>query len=117
MREHLGYWYLGSPYSHTDEAIRIYRYEAAMMAVAYLLKNNIWVYSPIVHCHELSVRYKLPTDAKFWEEYNFSLLRPSKGLFILTIDGWQESKGLKVEQDWATNLSLKTYKVNKLGMF
>lgn len=103
------YIYLASPYSHHDPAIRHERYEAAQKAVHYLLWNRNWTYSPIVHCHELALRFRLPTAFEFWQEYNFAMLRPAKSLHILTIDGWEESRGVYAERLEAQRLSIPIY--------
>lgn len=92
-----GYIYLGSPYSHPDAIVREARYLAAAEALMTLLKNKLWTYSPIVHCHELSKTWGMPSDAAFWEEYDFAMLDGAHSMTVLTIRGWQESKGLSGE--------------------
>jgi len=98
------YSYLASPYSHADLAIMDERHDAAMCCVHWHLKNHIWVYSPIVHCHELARRYYLPRDYDFWETYNKVMLFNSNRLIILTLPGWDDSKGVKGEVDFANKI-------------
>jgi hypothetical protein len=62
----VSYLYLASPYSHVDPARRHGRYRAACAATCWLLNIRCWVYSPIVHCHELARLHDLPGDFEFW---------------------------------------------------
>src|SRR6478752_4572437 len=91
--------YLASPYSHPDPLIMKTRFLLAEQVTATLLKERLWTYSPIVHCHELSQKFTLPTDFAYWKEYNFHMLRRAEGFWILAIPGWQESKGVTAELD------------------
>lgn len=98
--------YLASPYTHPDADERHRRYVAARHAVAYLLNERRWVYSPIVHCHDLALAEKLPTDWVFWKDYNFYMLSRCTQLAILRIDGWEQSKGVAAELTEATRIGL-----------
>jgi hypothetical protein len=100
-----GYIYLGSPYSHPDPLVRETRYLQAMQALQTMLACRIWAYSPITHCHELAKIWNMPTDGKFWQEYNFQMLRSSKGLFVLKLEGWAKSEGLREEIAYTTDLN------------
>lgn len=93
--------YLGTPYSHPEPMTREIRYLQAADALNTLLQNKIWTYSPIVHCHELAKLFSLPKDAAFWLEYNITMLRGSAGLFVLKLEGWAQSIGLKGEIAYA----------------
>lgn len=96
--------YLASPYTHPDPFVREQRYlEAAKMCAEYL-KQRRWVYSPIVHCHELAKIIELPKDASYWEAYNYHMLSRSTELHVLMIEGWGESKGVAAEINFWTNL-------------
>jgi len=77
-----------------------------MQVAMQLLKEEIWIYSPIVHCHEMAERHKLPKDFAFWEKYNRAMLETADGLYILQLDGWELSKGLQSEIKFATKLNI-----------
>lgn len=96
----MSYIYLAGPYSGTEEEMN-YRYEKMMMVTSKILKDNVVIFSPIVHCHQLAKVYDLPKDFKFWENYNFTMLEKANQLSILTLDGWAESKGVKAETKFA----------------
>lgn len=101
-----GFIYLASPYSHKDHVVMEERFRAVEAATAELLRNEQRVYSPIVHCHELAKRHRLPTTAKYWEAYNFAMLARAAKLYVLTIPGWDESIGVTGEMKFAHDLGL-----------
>jgi Domain of unknown function (DUF1937) len=97
-----GYVYLASPYSHADPQVVQTRFKAAEVATAYLLKQSIWTYSPIVHCHALAEAHNFPTDAKYWQKYNHTMIDGAKALLVLKLTGWEASKGVTEEIEYAT---------------
>jgi hypothetical protein len=102
------YHYLASPYSHPNADTRERRLDAAMDATAFLLKQKLWTYSPIVHCHQLAVLHNLPTSYDFWKPYNIAMLNSAHTLLVLTIEGWDTSAGVADEIDYAHRLKLPT---------
>lgn len=107
--------YLASPYSHPDPLIMKTRFLLAEQCTAALLQRKDWVYSPIVHCHELASKYNLPTDFVYWQEYNVAMLRRCEELFILAIPGWRESKGVTAELTVAQMLNMPIHEINEHG--
>src|ERR1700674_2823229 len=95
--------YLASPYSHPDPAVRHQRYETAGRCLVWLLKQQIWTYSPIVHNHNLAVAHALPTTYEFWDNYNQALLRVADELLVLCDDGYRTSRGIAAEIAFARN--------------
>jgi len=107
--------YLASPYSSPDELIRKTRFLLAEQVCAILLNQGVYVYSPIVHCHELSARHVLPTSFEFWRAYNFDMLRRADLLSVLAISGWKESEGVSAEIEMARHIGLQITYVNEMG--
>ena len=102
----MSFSYLASPYSHPDSSVRERRYVAVKAATAKLLARKVWVFSPIVHCHELAKVCDLPRDSSFWEKYNFVMLGAAEYLYQLMIPGWHESIGCKAEWEEAKRLGI-----------
>lgn len=109
--------YLASPYSHPDLLIMKTRFLIAEQVVAKMLQARRHVYSPIVHCHELAQKYELPTDFAFWKSYNFDFLRRADSLVVLQIKGWEESKGVTAELDFARTVGIDVTYLAQGGFF
>lgn len=100
--------YLASPYTHPDPQVVQSRFLSAMQYTADCLCAKEFIYSPIVHCHELATRHTLPTDFDFWKSYNFHMLGRADELRVLMLDGWETSKGVSAEIMLAQELGIKT---------
>lgn len=109
--------YLASPYSHKDPLVVRTRFLLTMQATAALIKQGHFVWSPIVHCHEMAERHTMPTDAEFWKSYNFDFIRRADAIFLLAISGWDQSKGVAMELDLARDLNIPVKAVNEMGDF
>lgn len=105
--------YLASPYSNKDPHIVRDRFLLVEQCTALLIQQGIFVWSPIVHCHEMAAKYKLPTDAAFWKSYNFDFIRRADAVYILRIPGWDESVGVKMEMDLANSAMIPLVFVNE----
>lgn len=99
--------YLASPYSSPDLEVMEDRYQEAMYCTHWLLRTKVWVYSPIVHCHEMAKKHDLPRDYLFWQHYNNAMISGSDGIIVLAIPGWQESRGVTDELKIARRLGLE----------
>jgi hypothetical protein len=93
--------YLASPYSHPDAFVREHRYLHTMQALGHLLTKRQWVFAPIVHCHELKKILELPGDHTFWLDYDCHILKLCEKLVVLRLEGWEESKGVRMEIEFA----------------
>lgn len=109
-----GYAYLASPYSHENKQIMEQRFHEVKAATAWLLQRNDWVYSPIVHCHQLALDHQLPTDFKFWKNYDKVMILNSSQFYILKIHGWVNSKGVTGEIKIAAEFGIPQYEVNPI---
>lgn len=88
--------YLASPYTHPHYAIRRARYKAACRVAAKLIQRGHVIFSPIAHSHGIA-KYGLPTNWDFWETQDRWFLQACDAVVILTLDGWQESRGIAGE--------------------
>ena len=102
----MSYMYLASLYSHHEWSKMEERFERTEALVADLLKKEIWVYSPIVHCHALAAKHELPTSFDYWQKYNLAMLHKASSFGIFMLPGWDESKGLLGETEIATAMKL-----------
>lgn len=93
--------YLASPYSDDNPDVMHQRYLDTCKFVAQALKDNKVIFSPIVNTHLLAVEEGLPSEFKFWKNYNEKILSKADMLYVLTLDGYKESVGIKGEIDYA----------------
>ena len=95
--------YLASTYSHPDPLVREARFDAACRATADLVHCGRAVFSPIVHGHPL-VRFGLPTDWAFWQQFDVDHLRRCDEVVVLQTEGWRESVGVRAEIELAAEM-------------
>lgn len=96
--------YLASPYTDPDIFVMERRYERNLEMLAHLTRKGHVVYSPIVHFHPCACEHDLPRDFAFWSRINFWMLGRSDSLYVLKLDGWEESKGVEAEVDYMKKL-------------
>jgi hypothetical protein len=89
--------YLASPYSHPDPAVRQWRFEAACQATAAMLKAGLIVLSPVVHSHPLAGHGLDAMDHAFWMHVDRPMLDACTSVAVLTLSGWESSKGIAAE--------------------
>lgn len=94
--------YLASPYSHHSIAERHNRYRTALSAVAWIYSNDELqdrvAFSPIVYTHHLHL-YHFPEASGFetWQEMDLTIINKCDSFWILTLDGWHHSEGIRRE--------------------
>ena len=90
--------YLASPYSHKDAHVREQRYESACKKTAELIEDGDIVFSPIAHSHNIAKYIGNHNDSSFWVDQDLSFLTGwADEMWVLMLDGWEESKGIKME--------------------
>lgn len=95
--------YLGQPYTDANPKIQEARYEAAreFVATQVSVRQSLVLYSPIVHWHTIAQDFSLPEDADFWWSQNKIMLQKADMLWVLNLQGWKQSKGLRQEIEYA----------------
>lgn len=95
--------YLAAPYS--DDPLR--GYVESSKAAARLMDAGNVVFSPLSHSHPISHHGKLdPMDHAFWLHQDLSWLRECDVLMVLQLPGWEISKGVRREIDYAGTLQI-----------
>lgn len=95
--------YLAAPYSSIHIHIRDRRYHQIAFVAAKLISRGELIYSPITAHHHLAIDYDLPADADYWLRQNLAFLGHCGKLYVLQLDGWKDSQGVKIEIDYATD--------------
>lgn len=102
----MSFTYLASPYSHDDPLVREKRYLAALEVVHDQFLLSHWIYSPIVHCHEMAKVFEVKKPSADWRAYNFAMLKAATRLWVLKLPGWQDSTGVQDEMLYAEALQM-----------
>ena len=95
--------YLAGPYSYNPPLA----FEMHMQYAAHLMREGHLIFSPILHNHQLSKTYALPTDFTFWKRYNKALLAQCKEMWVIA-EGllWKNSAEVRNEIEFANSLDM-----------
>lgn len=94
--------YLAAPYSHHMDTVMQYRFEQINRMAGKLLKEGYLVYSPISHSRPIALTCgDLPHTFAFWENLDKSMIDWADEVWILNLDGWNQSVGVRSEIDHA----------------
>lgn len=94
-----GLYYLAVPYQGSEEEKK-YRTELSLKATVEFLRQGISLFAPVIYVNKIAEELNLPSLEKRREvimPYLFEFLTVSKGLILITIDGWQQSWGVQQE--------------------
>lgn len=108
--------YVASPYTHKKKEVMQQRYEDVCKFCCDAVQNGYFVYSPIVHWHPIAEKYDLPTDETWWKEPNEEVIKVCTQLWVLKLDKWQFSKGLKREILFANNNAVRVKYISEGGL-
>jgi hypothetical protein len=98
--------YLAVPYSHPDPAVRQQRFEAVNRAAADLMRDGVYVFSPISHTHSIALAGELPIDWNYWQGYDRTMLAACDRMVVLTLPGWEASVGVRAEMKIAQEMEM-----------
>lgn len=93
--------YIGSPYSHPDPDKVKKNFDLVSNLAAKMCSEGHVAFSPITYGHTLLGFQKMPSDWEFWKNFCLSFLKKSDQLLVYKIEGWENSKGLKEEIEYA----------------
>lgn len=93
--------YLASPYTHSNPITMVNRFWDTRKFVAQMIKQDTLIFSTIVHNHDLAYLYDLPTDQEFWWKYNRAMMNAADEVWVLKLDGWEDSAGVQREIEYA----------------
>ena len=105
--------YLASPYTHPIKKVEEDRWSRASAICAQIFATGeFFPYSPIAHSHCLLTEgmkhFNLDLNGNFemWAEYDHAFMTKCDELWILTLEDWQDSKGVQAEIEIARKLHL-----------
>lgn len=89
--------YLAIPYNDDSQEVRELRFQKSNEIAAALFNRGHLVFSPISHSHPIANQCDLPKGHKFWRKWNKTFIEWCDILYVITIDGWKESRGVQGE--------------------
>ena len=102
--------YVASPYTHSLSVVRRARAYCASKLAGELMRRvqHDWLFSPIAQGHE--VAQHLPNNVaeshEFWMRQCRQALAEAARLYLLPLPGWEDSRGLTWELEYAQSKSL-----------
>jgi hypothetical protein len=96
--------YLASPYTHEEKSVRQYRYEVAKRVTKRLIDDNYRIFSPIVYTHNMANENEVEFDK--WLDLDICMINRSNALAVLPLPGYEISKGVLHEVDYANNINI-----------
>ena len=93
--------YIGSPYSHHDPDVVEENYKKVSRLAARLCSKGHVAFSPITYGHTLLGFENMPGDWEFWRSFCLTFLEKSDELLVYKMEGWENSKGLAAEIEYA----------------
>jgi hypothetical protein len=99
--------YVASPYSHPKAEIREENYRKVAYLSADLCSEGKLALSPIVYGHTLVGFKEMRTDWDFWMNFCISLLERCDEMIVYKIEGWENSRGVKEEIEFAQKKGMK----------
>lgn len=107
--------YIASPYTNPDSIIRIQNYLDVTKIAADLVSVGHVAISPITYGHVLAECKEMPTDWEFWMDFCLVLLNKCDKLLVCnTIPGWENSKGVAAEIEFAKQNGIKVEYLKQL---
>lgn len=110
--------FLASPYSHPSANVRGERFLQAATAAGNIILNGYNVFSPISHSHYI---FELvPATGSSWEQWaeiNHEMIDLSTEVWVLALNGWEQSKGVANEIEYAGATGKPVKFVNVQGEF
>lgn len=109
-----GLYYLAVPYQGSDEQ-RAYRTEISLKATAEFLRQGIHLFAPIIYVNQIAKELNLPSTEerrKVIMPYLFDFLKISKGMILITLEGWQDSWGVQQELKFCQQNQIDVYKIS-----
>ena len=89
--------YLACPYSDDSAEVRLARFHLANEYAARLIRGGNIVFSPISHSHSIAIQNDQPLGYDFWRAQDDAFIEWCDVVYVLPLDGWEDSVGVQGE--------------------
>jgi len=106
--------YIASPYSHPTNRHNNFL-EVSKLAAKLCSEGKI-AFSPITYGHTLLDFHEMPSDWHFWRDFCLTFLKNADELIVYKMSGWNESRGVLEEIDFALlhNIKISYIELNEM---
>jgi hypothetical protein len=94
--------YVASPYSHPSDDIRENNFRDVSTYTAKIVSEGFVALSPITFGHTLLGFSEMPSHWEFWKNFCISFLEKCDELHVYMMPGWDVSRGVSEEIEYAT---------------
>ena len=99
--------YLAGPYTDESREVMGSRYESLTRGAALLTGEGLAVFSPITHSAVMCDEHGLGHKWEHWKEVDRKFISSSREMWVMMLDGWRESVGVRAEVGIARELGLR----------
>lgn len=99
--------FISSPYTNNNPNVVEENYIKVPKLAAHLCSEGKIAISPITYGHTLLQFKEMPGDWEFWKTFCLSLLVKCDELIVYKMEGWENSRGMKAEIEFAETLGIK----------
>lgn len=100
--------YLAAPYSHDDPAVIEERIAAVCRVDSVLMQRGSFTFSPLLK-HFVRPFGNLPGDWDYWQDFCRVTLPKCSQVYVLALDGWEQSTGVREELKLAELLKIPVF--------
>jgi len=121
--------YLGTPYSwkskskeiginkpdtsEKDRQTKEERFETVSEVAARLFNSGFDVFSPISMSHPIAKYMTNAGQFDAWEEFDYRMILMCHMVFVLCIEGWEDSDGVSKEINFAKGQGIPVIRINE----
>ena len=105
--------YLACPLASKDDLVVYGRIQSAMTAERILIQNGFCVINPVV----IGTNSQADLSDREWVEYDLNYMRGCSAIFVMTLDGYASSAGVKKERAYARQLDIPEFKVSYADLY
>lgn len=96
--------YIASPFTTDNYSLKIDRFKTVCECCSVLMGKGLHVFSPIAHGWPIAEAGDLSTDWLYWKEVCETMVSRCQRFIVVTMDGWDESTGVKAEIEYAKDV-------------
>lgn len=104
--------YIASPFSHPSRWVMKLRWAIVTAIGAKLVNEGIHIFGPITESHAYDEFGVEQSGWEFWREHDLLMIDKCDELWVATMKGWMQSKGVQSEIEYAKKLGKPIHYIN-----